>query len=207
VVGATLGGLDWRRVAAQTPWEGPRILDYGFFQERQILHTGYLVENPNAGVGLSDMEFELEARDSAGTVLETTSGYVEWLAPGQQTGVSTGVFLSSGQVVAGLAIRVMRVNFRPLDGFVVQDARFVQERSLSYVRGSVANPFPRAVENLNLAALFYDGDGRLMGGDTGSIRSVPAGGTAAAELTLLSAVRPAAVALYAFMGISSRFTD
>lgn len=204
-VGLALALPNERRATAQSAWESLRIETIGWSAAGTSVSVGLIISNPNTGVGMGEIELEIAGYDASGTVLKTTSDYVTWLAPGQRTGISSDLFLSAGQTVDRVEASVKRESFRPMDGIPVEGVRYVEERFSSAVTGTVRNPYPRALESLQVSSLWYDSGGNLIGGNDTSIQSVPANGTASARVSVPDNVKPARVEMYAGLSILTKF--
>lgn len=202
-----LGGAQGGPITAQlSAWEGVRIGEQGWYQQRRSVQVGYFLENSNTDVGLAEVNLELKALSGEGTVLDTTNEYIEWMAPGQRIGVATLIFLAEGQQARNVSIEVKEQSYRPPQGLAVEDVRIAEERSSLVVTGVLRNPYPKALERVPVSAILYDGAGGIIGGAETSLQAVPAGGTAAARITLFDqGIRPARAEMYAHFSIITEF--
>jgi hypothetical protein len=205
--GVALAGSGPAAATQSAPWEPLRIGDQGWYQSRETVSAGYFIENPNPDVGMANIELEATVREG-GTVLKTTSEYIEWVAPGQRLGIGTDIFLSSGQRADDLSIAVKKQSYRPMQALSVEGVRVAIERGTITVSGTIRNPYPRRLESVAVTAVLYDGSGRIIGGDDTSVRSVPANGTADARISIFTEViRPASAEMFAYLSIITEFGD
>lgn len=195
-------------ISAQTEnWSGAQLSEPGFVQVRSSVYVGMTISNPNTGVAISDIEIESTAYDAGGTVLRTSSEFVEWLAPGETLSVADLLLLSDGQQVGYLSCRVTKQSYRSSQPIIVENPRFVEDRFLSSATGLVRNPYPRSLSDVRVYAVFYDSSGRILGGNSSSVSNVPAFGTAAARVIVPEGVRPARIEMSAVLTLITEFRD
>lgn len=190
-------------VAAQQPGASQaqplRLSAQGFSQDGRWLGVAFIVENPNAGLAIENVPYQIAAYDAAGTVLETSSGTVRIVYPGQRFGVAvrlvlpeearaarTDVQLAAGRFVAsseGPGLSADTVTYRP-------------DRFFPKVTGVIRNSYPQTVTNVEVYAVGFDASGTPIGGGSTWVQFVPANGQAAVEIFVTFGVKPARVELF-----------
>ncbi|MBP7694484.1 MAG: hypothetical protein KA764_21365, partial [Anaerolineales bacterium] len=99
----------------------------GFGQDGRQVGYAFIVTNPNPGLAIESSQFQVAFYNADGTVLETDSGYLELMLPGQKLGVGGVVFLDEGATAAKLEVQLSDgdpLATEPLPGFTVAAVQY-----------------------------------------------------------------------------------
>ena len=185
-----------------TPTPAPQILaivTHGFGQDERSVGWAFIVENPNADLAIVNSRYQVAAYDASGTVLETDSGYIPIVLPGERLGIASELFLNEGQVVERIDVQVKTGRFEPLEVtslFATENVTYLPDRYFPKVTGIVVSSATRDLENLRVSAIAYDAAGNIIGGGFTYVDFVPALGRAAVEVSVTVSAAPARVELY-----------
>jgi hypothetical protein len=175
------------------------IVAHGFGQDGRSVGWAFIIENPNAGLAVVSSKYHVAAYDASGTVLETDSGYVTIVLPGERLGIASELFLNEGQVVERVDVQVKTGKFEPLEVtslFTTENVTYLPDRYFPKVTGVVISSATRDLEDLRVSAIAYDAAGNIVGGGFTYLDFVPAGGRAAVEVSITTSAPPARVELY-----------
>jgi hypothetical protein len=167
---------------------------------------GFIVQNPNTALAMQQLSYQVGAYDAVGNVLTTGSHFVELLLPGQRLGVGGDLFVPDGTVAARVDVQLLQGTYiaaGPAQPFATERVTFVPDAYFPKVTGVVRSPYQQAITNLRLGALTYNASGKIIGGGYTYLPFVPAGGQAAAEVSVVTAGTPARSELYAAVTILS----
>lgn len=186
-----------------TPTPAPQALNViakGFGQgEYGSLGFGFIVENPNPGLAVEDSRYQVAVYDANGTVIGTDSSYITVLFPGQKLGIAGQVFLPDGATAASIDVQVKPGQYEPFDPvptFTTENVQYVGDQYFPKVTGIVKSPYQKDLEHIRVSAIAYDANGAIIGGGFTFLDFVPAGGQAAAEVSVTTTGAPASVEMY-----------
>ncbi|MBX5444564.1 hypothetical protein [Sphaerobacter sp.] len=189
---------------APAPTPAPQalaILAKGFGQgEYRSASYAFIVENPNSGLAVEDSQYQVAVYDANGTVIETDSGYITILFPGEKLGIASSLFLPDGTEIDRLDVQVKPGRFEPFDQrpeFATENVNYVPDDYFPKVTGIVKSPYQKDLENIRVAAIAYDEAGNIIGGGFTYLDFVPANGQAAVDVSITTSGVPAKVELYA----------
>jgi hypothetical protein len=162
--------------------------------------VAFVVENPNSSQTIYAANYVVSLYDQAHNLLATATSEMDPLSfvypggkaamdarlnvPGETQVDRVEVSLGQGQVQDGLQ--------NPLRGD--KPAYFAEP--FPKVTGLVLNTSAEEFKRVNVVAVLYDSDDRIIGGGSTSIGSVPANGQVPVEIMVNSAGAPARVELY-----------
>jgi hypothetical protein len=179
------------RLNTPTPPPEPlHLLSQGFGQAKQELGYAFLVENPNPGVAFENSHYQIAVYDASGAVVDTDSGYIELVLPGQKLGIGGTIYFSSESMKAA-KIEVQLGAGDPtstdLDStFTADNVTYHPGDYFSKATGMISNPFDRDITDLRLSAVAYDNAGEIIGGGFSYLDFILANGTTAAEVSVTS---------------------
>lgn len=179
--------------------EALRLEAQGFGQDGRNLGYAFIVENPNPGLSVESSQYQLAAYDANGTVVETDSGYIELLLPGQKLGIGGTLYLDEGVTVSKIEVQLSEgeaVPSDPLPTFTVDAVSHTPGQFSSHVTGVVTSPYKRAIENVRVSAVIYSASGEIIGGGSSFLNFVPAHGSSGVDVLVASAPDVASVELY-----------
>ncbi len=174
----------------------------GFGQDDTSLGLGFIIENPNTDVAISFTEYRVAAYDAADVVVETQTGYIDTLLPGQKTGIGDEMYLDEGKIVAKIEIQIK--DGTPVVTDVNQlltasNARYRADDYYPMVYAEVANPFPTMIDGYKASAILYDTAGNIIGGGWSYASFVPANESTSLKIYVSSGAEPANVEVYALL--------
>ena len=186
-------------MAAPESPTAPQVVATGFGQDGSQMGVAFIVENPNPGHTFESSQYQIAAYDANNTVVETESGYVTLLLPGQRAGIATTMFLNEGVTVARVDVQLKAGRAQPSEPvptFTVDAVTYMPEEYFPKVTGTITSPYQQDLENIRVSAVAYDAAGQIIGGGFTFVDFVPAGGQAAVEVSVTTAGPPASVELY-----------
>ncbi|MHB1357336.1 MAG: FxLYD domain-containing protein [Anaerolineae bacterium] len=164
------------------------ILEQGFGQDEQEVAYGIVVENPNDSA-IIDSQFQITVFDEEGTILDTDSGYLPLILPGQVLYLASYTYLNENQVAdtIEIVIETGEVGDTEYNAPLTTDKMVYQEGEYSsVVLGLVNNPFDMEVGNVNVWCVAYDADGNIIGGGQSYVSFIAAGASTGVEMYVTS---------------------
>lgn len=188
-----------------------KLLAQGFGQDDRELGYGFKVENPNAGLAVVRSQFQIAAYDAAGVVLETDSGYIDVLLPGQTSGIGGTMILDEGAKVDKIEVQLSDGDVEAtqvVQTFTVEQATFTEGQFIDQVRGIVTNPFSKDATQLRVSGIVLDSSGAIIGGGYTYLNFVLAGQSTGVELSAAKDGDVASVEVYSlWSGLSLLSSD
>jgi len=186
--------------ATPTPPPEPiNLVVYGFGQDKQQLGYGFIVENPNRGYAYESSQYQIAAYNADDTVIETDSGYIELILPGQKLGVGGTIYLKEGITVANIKVQLNAGDAEATDlttAFTVDKVAYHASDMFSQAMGVVTNPYERDISDLRVSALAYNEAGEIIGGGLTYVNFILAKGTTGVSVSVASKGQVAKVELY-----------
>jgi hypothetical protein len=179
-----------------SPWQAPRIVADGFAQDGGWINYSFIVENPNLGVALNEVSYEVVVADDQGAILGANQSFVWLLTPGQRLAVANAMAVAEGERAGGLFVRVRSWHVVPTDPLQATDVGFVADEVAPRVTGRIASAFPSVVDNVRVSALAFDSDGAIIGAGHAFIARIDPGGSSAIEVPIITRGVPARVELH-----------
>ena len=166
------------------------ITDYGFGQDERELGFAFIISNPNPGLAFEDTQYQVAAYDAAGTVLETDSGYVSLILPGQELGIAGTIFLDEGVTVDKIEAQLSLGDAEssdPCPPLLVDNIIYLPDDMFSRVAGVITNPYNVPIQDLRVSAILRDRDRQIIGGGYGYLNFILANGTTGFDVSVASA--------------------
>jgi hypothetical protein len=170
--------------------EALKIEKQGFGQDERDLAYAFLLRNPNPGRAVEDSRFQVAAYDSEGTVVDTDSGYIEVVFPGETVGIAGTMYLDEGVTVATVEVQILEgdpVVTDPIPSFGAESVVYTADEYSERVTGIIVNPFDIPLQGLKVAAVLYDADGDIIGGGYTYLNFVLSNDRTGVELSVTSA--------------------
>ena len=147
------------------------------------LKYAVVLENPNESFYGVFPTFTITARDSSGNVVGTEDQTLREFPPG--TKIAWGGQISLTKIPEAVDFAVAKVEWKetvtkPKDylPFEVEKINFTPSVSKTYtVSGDVKNPYDKEVSQIAVTSLLRDEKGKLIGGNTTFVESLPASGS------------------------------
>ncbi|MFN8557532.1 MAG: FxLYD domain-containing protein [Dehalococcoidia bacterium] len=163
-----------------------------------------LRRQPKQRRGLANLRFRIAVFDAAGTLVESDSATLDWLALGATAGVGASVQLSKA-TAADVRVSAEQVRYLPFAPLEVSDARMVTDRGAASITGTLRNPTNRTLEHVRLDAVYFDDGGTVIGGSQWFLDRAPATTDVAVRMPVFDRVRPARVEVHASVTNLTRF--
>lgn len=177
------------------------LLDAGIGQGAFESGYGLLVRNPNTTYPVESSRYQITAFDDRGTVVATYAGDIHFLLPGQTLGVAGSIFSQTEAAIATIDVQVLSGEFivdeTTMSAFTTEAVTLVAGDFSPEVSGTVVNPNPSEVTNLQVSALAFDEAGHIIGGGFTFIDAIPAAANEPVSVPLSVSVPPARVELFA----------
>jgi hypothetical protein len=184
-----------------------KVLAAGFRQNPQStadITVAFILENPNPDQAIFDVNYVVALYDQAGALLATQSSDMSPLSlvyPGSKTAMTTQFNVSGDTQVARVEIFMGQGQVKSTSG-----PNPLQGDKASYiatpypkVTGLVVNSSGEEIKQVNVYAILYDQEGRIIGGGKNTLDSIPANSQVPVELMVASSSTPARVEIYASM--------
>ncbi len=186
--------------ASPTPQpEAIQIVTYGFGQDGREAGFAFIVENPNPGLAFEDSRYQIAAYNADGVVVETESGYLELLLPGQKLGIGGTIFLDEGITVDKIEVQLSEGNAvatEPIPTFAVDAVSYTADEYFPTVTGVISSPYKRDINDLRVSAVVYNAAGEIIGGGFTFLNFILADGSTGVKVSVTSAGDIAEVELY-----------
>jgi hypothetical protein len=178
------------------------ILSQGFGQNAQEVGYGFLVKNSDPTYAYEYTEYKIAAYNAAGTVVETSSGYISLILPGQTLGIASSLYLSEGVTVS--EIKFSLVPGTPVDAgnslpFTASQAVYYPNDYYPEAMGLITNPYSQDITDLTVYALVYNSAGEIIGGGSTYLYFILANRSTGVDVYVTSAGTVAYVELYPAM--------
>ena len=194
-------------IPTATPTPAPilNLVKAGFGQFGNEVSFAFIVENPSMELAVQDSEYRALYFDADGILLESDTGSIASLLPGDREAVASNhsSFFRAGRVPSGTIVDRVEIRLQPGIGEVlnithptinfglVEDESFrvvppgaFESVGTAVVSGAIRNPYPRDYDDAELVVVFYDTDGNIVGGDVKSpFNFIPAESRVAFEMT------------------------
>ena len=184
------------------------VRDFGFGQRQDSIDVrwGIVIENTDDVHALRDSEYQIAFLDEDDFAVDTTSGVLTLILPGQRLGVAGEVLVSEGTRVSSMQVqlRAGSSHVSSQQPFVVEQATFYGGLRYSQVRGIVRNPSAATVTDLQIFTIAYDETGQIIGGGHSFLDVVPASGRAVGGHSIVTGSSVAAVEMFATITMLSR---
>ena len=173
----------------------------GFAQQDTDIAYAFIVINPNSDAAIENSEYQVAAYDANGAVIDTDSGSLDIIFPGEKVGIAGDIFANDAtQKAAKIQVQLRSGSARastdknPLSvaNVTVQSGSFSQNAT-----GVVSNAGASDLKDVQVYAVAYDASGAIVGGGFTFLDFVPGGGSSAAKLSLTTSSKPAKVEMYA----------
>ena len=187
------------------------VTKVGFGQDGQQVGFAFIVENPNPGLAFESSQYQLAAYDEAGIVLETDSGYISLLLPGQSLGFGGELYVDDGVTVSSIEVQLNAGDPErtdPLPTFTSESTAYYPGDYSSSVTGVVSSPYDRDFTDLRVSAVVYDEAGEIIGGGYTYLDFILANTSTGTAVSVNSAGDVASVELHpAISGLSLLSSD
>ena len=146
-----------------------------FIQDGTNLITVFLFENTDTA-GVEDIEYTVTASDVNGTIIETDTGSIDFIAAGTTTGVASQMYLDEGVTVENVDIDwtyyvdASGSNEIP---FTFENARYYFDPFWDRFTAVMVNNSSDSFTNVRVDMIAYDAAGMVIGGGYSLVNFIP----------------------------------
>jgi len=195
--------------ATFTPTSPPTSLSLivgksGVGQSGHGVSAVFLVQNPNHDYALLDIRYRLTVLDTAGKTLASSEGTIDLVMPDDELPIDTHFIVPCQKLPCDLVAtrvdvviepgRAVKVDL-PQQMFTVDRTKFMAFADFSgtnmagdffQVTGIFQSHLEQDARDVIVEAVGYDKDGQIVGGGSGKITVLPAGGSAPVAITVIT---------------------
>lgn len=182
----------------------------GFGQDGRSVSYGFIITNPNPGIGLEDVGYQATGKDADGVIVATDSGSIPALFPGATIGIAGDIFVEENVQVESIDVQLSRgeaVPSEPIPNFSAETVTYIPDDYFSKVTGIIASPFSRQFDDVRVSAIAYDADDNIIGGGYTYVSFVPANGTTGVSVSVNVGGEVARAEIYPVVTFLSLFRD
>lgn len=187
------------------------LVDSGYGQDGASVGVGFMVQNTDTNSAVESTRYIATAYDAEGYVLASSSGYIDLLFPEQIIADQADLYLPTGKTPDRIEVQFLSGESvaAPTSGypFSVENVNFVTDGYFPKVTGTVNSSLSTDVEYVNVIAIAFDAEGKIIGSGSTSLEFIPANGQAAVEVLITCGEIPARVELYANFSSLSNLAD
>ena len=180
-----------------------RVVASGFGQTQQDVGYAFLIDNLTGDLAVTRSSYSISVYGAANEVLGTDSGTIGVVLPSQHLGVAGRLRLPKPQVVTHIAVTVRSSEYAVVTNLppalTSADVTWHGDSVAPLVEGVVMNPFQQPVTQVRVSAIAYDATGKIIGGGSSTIASLPANRQSAVKVPVTTASPPAEVEMYAML--------
>ena len=192
--------------------EGLYVRDFGFGQKQaqgslfNSVSWGIIIENTSSVHAVRGSEYEIVFLDENDFAVETTSGTLFVVLPGQRLGVSGKVLADEGLRVSSMQVRLQAgsTEVSSRQPFVVEQVTLYEGQRSPYVSGIINNPSDKIVTSLEISTIAYDETGQINGAGLSFVDVLPASGRAVGGTAIITDSSVAKVEMFATVRMLSR---
>lgn len=206
---ATAAPVPTLPLASPTPFQPPTreptpapapitIIAQGFGQRPAAMSYAFVIANPNPGLLAQDIRYQVAMYDASGIVLQTETGTIDQVGPGQQIGVGKELKLGPNLVVARIDVLLRPGQFvqaPPLQLLQVSNPAFVDGNPPN-LTGILANPLDRDLANLKIVGIAFNDSG-IIGGGSVELPFAPAGRQVPISVPVVTSQQPTRIEFFA----------
>ena len=172
----------------------------GYAVDDWSVGVAFLVENTDAGKGVSYGEYQILIYGSDGSLIDAEEGYLPLLLPGQTSAEFTNIYLPDGTSADQVEIQlhtgdldIPTIDTFPLSvGEITYQADSYSPKATALVKSA----HTAELTYLTVIAVAYDDQGNIIGGGSGYVDALAAGGEAVVEISLTISAKPAKIEVY-----------
>jgi len=198
----TISGLSVFTEAASTEG-GLVLLDYNFTQSKYGGGVAFLIQNTNTTSAIASAQFRVEAYDDADVVLDTSEGYINILFPGEKQAVFTDLSIPDGKTITKVTVQIKQGDTTASEfsqnPFAAEKIIYQPGDYSEYVTAVISNSSEQTMEDLEVVAVGYDDDGKIVGGGYTYLDFVHGKDTAGVQISYRGDQAPSTVEVYTSM--------
>lgn len=198
----TLSGLSVFTEAASTEG-GLVLLDYGYTQSSYGGGVSFLIQNTSTTSAIDSAQYRVEAYDEAGVVLDTKEGYINIVFAGEKQAVFADLSIPDGKTITKVTVQIKQgdttasefsQNPFAADKIIYQPGDYSE-----YVTAVISNSSDKTMEDLEVVAVGYDDDGKIIGGGYTYLDFVYGQDTAGVKISYRGDQAPSTIEIYTSM--------
>ncbi len=159
---------------------------------------GFIVENPDGVNAVVNSEYTVTVYDGD-VELESDSGYLDYVLPGQRLGVGGSIFIPEGRDADSIVIELTAGEAVSPDldpGFSVTGITYYPDSLFPSATAVISTSADYPLQDFEVFAVGYDEAGSIIGGGYTFVSFILPGGSTGVEVNLSSVDEPARVELY-----------
>jgi uncharacterized lipoprotein YehR (DUF1307 family) len=176
------------------------IIEYGYsiieMDGTYYVSYGIIVKNPNTQ-GLANQSLKMTLRDADGKVLEASSIFCQGVAGGDTTGIGNYTVVTAGKPTKlelsaekPDSYQAKASGILKTTDLAFSDARHLQDEYTSKITGDVTNRDSQEYSDVQLNIILRSSDGKIVGGVSDYLDSLPPGTVTAFDVFLSSYSTP-----------------
>ena len=178
-----------------------KLLAYGYSVKDTNVSVGFLAENNLKDQFIDPGPYHVSVYDESGNVLGVDEGYINTLFPGETSGTSVNVSIPEGKTVGNVEVQIDPGDFSDhfdisANPFSTENVKFAPGTYSSKVTGTLKNSYDQTITYVEVNAVAYDKDGKIIGGGNTYVDFVPAEGQTAFEIRVKLPQAPARIDAY-----------
>jgi len=177
-----------------------QLLSYGYGLDDYQVAVAFLVQNTDPVSPVDGTQYQVAAYDADGNVLDTDSGYVNLLFPGEITAVASDLYLPEGKALERVEVQInpgsTTSHVLTTSPFTTEQVKFMPGSYASDVTGLILNASDKNITDLEVVAVAYDDQDQIVGGGYTYLDFIPPNGKTAAEVSVVVTGTPARVELF-----------
>jgi len=193
--------LSYQDGLATKDWDKPayEVLNSDFIQKDERVTAIYLLKNGGSDAW-QGATFNTAVYDTRGRVLASSPWYVNYLYPDQTFALAVDFFVPAGTKADQLkVIPLTQTLFEGNlldDPLVVEQVDFMPDEYSPKVTGILRNDSDKKLQSVQIVAVVENASGKIIGGGTGYLDQLAAGGTGAFSITVNVDGKPAKASVY-----------
>lgn len=175
------------------------LVAYGFGQDGQELGCAFLVENPNDNVAFESTQYQIAVYDATGTVIQTESGFIEIVLPGQKLGIASTMYLNEGITAAKMEVQLLEGDSVPTDpvlSLTAKEITYFEGEYFDSVTGIIENPYNSVLENIRVSAIAYNDAGEIIGSGFTFVNFIQAKSSTGVDIPIVTSGDVAKIEIY-----------
>ncbi len=187
--------------AQATELQALAVTKSGFGQDGRDIGFGFIIQNPNISHAFESTRYQVALYDAAGVVVDTESGFVEIVLPGQSLGVAGRTFLDEGITATRIEVQLQSDNSdavasEQIPTFQVNSATYIPDDITPLATGQISSPYDQDLENVRVSFISYDGNGAINGGGFTFTNFILARSSTGVHTSITTSGEPTNIELY-----------
>lgn len=170
-----------------------------FVQDETELTTAFVLSNIASQTSFTNIEYTVLAFDASGATLQTDTGVIDFILPGENYGTVSTIYLEEGEVVNSVDVEWTATKDTSTDfksPIVISNPRFFEDGDYDTCTAVVKNLDQKYYTNVRVNAIGFDSAGAVVGGGYAYINFIPAEDQVGITAYVTMTQEPASVVFY-----------